>query len=54
MANFSHSLECFIQRIKAGTAKTTGFDDFDTFQVFLNLARCLQFHIHLFVKQTKL
>ena len=52
--DFFHGLECFIQRIKAGTAKTTGFDNFDTFQVFLNLAGRLQFHIHLFVKQMKL
>ena len=54
MATFFHGLECFIQRIKAGTAKTTRFDDLNTFQVFLNLAGRLQFHIHLFVKQMKL
>lgn len=52
--DFFHGLECFIKRIEAGTTKTTGFDDFDTFQVFLNLAGRLQFHIHLFVKQTEL
>ena len=52
--DFSHGLECFIQRRETGTTKTAGFDDLDTFQVFLNLAGRLQFHIYLFVKQTEL
>ena len=52
--DFSHGLECFIKCIEAGTAKAARFDDFDTFQVFLNLAGRLQLHIHLFVKQMKL
>ena len=52
--DFSHGLECFIQRRETGTTKTAGFDDLNTFQVFLNLAGRLQFHIYLFVKQTEL
>ena len=52
--NFSHGLKCFVQRGETGTAKAAGFDDLDAFQVFLNLAGRLQFHIYLFVKQAEL